>query len=151
MQTERIRFRPASLWRLFLPLALLALVSVAVNRDAWAQAHWSVYAIFGAVLVFLVAAHFFMQRYHYLELGPTGLTVATLGRRRFFSWTDITSVDFRDRDIDTAASATVILLQLRQASALRKVVGGDVSLLAVYERTPGEIVARLRERLAAAG
>lgn len=150
MATERIRFRAAALWRLFLPVGVLAVVSVAIHREAWAVAHWTGYAAFGGTLVFLVAAHFLMQRYYYLDLTPEGLTIATLGRKRFFAWHDIAAVDFREREIDTAARAHVVLLKLRRASALQKIVGGDVSLLAVYELAPAEIAAKLRAQLEAA-
>lgn len=147
MATERIRFRPVRLWLMFLPVALLAVVSFLIQPEAWRKAEWWVHAVMGGALVFLIAGHFLMQRYYYLELTDAGLRVATLGGQRFYRWEQIESIDFAQREIDTAARGTVLLLQLREASKVRRMVGGDVSILAVYEKSPEEIVDLIRERL----
>jgi Bacterial PH domain len=147
MATKRIRFRPARLWLMFVPIALLAVVSFLIQPEAWRSAERWVYAVFAGALVFLVAGHFLLQRYYYLELTDAGLRVATLGGQRFYRWEQIEGIDFAEREIDTAARGTVLLLRLREASKVRRLVGGDVSILAVYEKSPEEIVAMIRERL----
>lgn len=146
MADERISFRAASMWRLFLPLAMLVAISVLVNREAWTRVNGLIYGVFAGTLVLARAAHFLLRRYYFLEFAPAGLTVATLGRQRFVPWSEIEGVDFARRD-GAASAAHVILLKLRRASALRKIVGGDLSSLAVYDRTPAKIVALLRARL----
>ena len=151
MPTERIRFHPARLWKLFLPIAALAAISVAVDPDKWRHAPRWVYAVLAGAGAFLVAGHFLLQRYYYLELSDAGLTIATLGGHRFFPWHQIEGAGAAEREIDTVARADVVLLRLHEASLLsqmtRSVTGGNISLLAVYELPPAEIARLIRARL----
>jgi hypothetical protein len=83
--TVTIRFSSKKLLLIFIPLAVLVIISLSINPEPWLRAEAWVYWTFGGVAAFLVFACAIMPSQYYLRLTPEGLTIHYVGWGRFYT------------------------------------------------------------------
>lgn len=81
-----IRFHAGGWLKLWVPVGVLAAISLIFNRSAWRQAALWEYAVIGGLPVAIIGLWLLSRRSNYLRLNPAGLTIHYAVRRRFFPW-----------------------------------------------------------------
>jgi len=148
----KIRFSRARLLLVFAPVAILVVISLAINFDAWLSMAPRTAALWAGLILLVVTGCVVMPRCYYLELSPQGLRVQYVGTQRFYRWHEMR--DFRVGS-QTGMSATANMIQFDlsadspQRGLLTKLTSVvnryDVSIMATYELGADEIIDLLNE------
>jgi hypothetical protein len=141
-----IRFNRWRLLLVFLPLAVLIVISVVIGPEKWLTAELWVYCAFAALVVFLLVACVAMPYCYYLQLTPEGLTVQFIGSKRFYRWDEIHN--FRVLSGGPSMTTQQIIFDLTADSPKRSTLvkagalisGYDVSVLATYDLAAEDVV-----------
>jgi hypothetical protein len=148
-----IRFNRWKLVLLFVPLLLLAALSLAINFQAWVDAQLWVHLVCGGVVALVVLGCIFLPKRYYLCLTPNGLIIQYVGSRRFYTWDELTNIRTESTSMDGTPSGNRILLDLDESSPRRNarmrltrpIVGYDVAIFATFDRSASEIVELLHQ------
>jgi hypothetical protein len=148
-----IRFRASGWLKLFVPVGVLAVASMVLNRAAWQQMQVWEYAVVCGLPVAVAGLWLLARRRYYLRLDPTGLTLHYVGRQRFYPWREIETIRVVRKTVMDLPAGQAIALRLREGSAYRGsmqrlarlATGDDVSILALYELDASALARVLEE------
>ena len=146
---ERIvRFSAFKLILFFLPVALLATLSVAIDPQAWRkEPHWPACVLVAAV-AFLVYGCLVWPRTFYLRLTPEGLFIHRGMSEQHYHWSEV--YDFRVVDGPGRTGIRIVWNLTNESPhrtaliiAAHSVLGHDGSLLNTFAIPADELVALL--------
>ncbi|SRR5579871_6033123 len=143
-----IRFSPKKLLLIFVPIAVLVAISLAINFDAWRRAEAWVYWAFGGLIVGLVFACIVMPSTYFLRLTPEGLRINYVIWHRFYQWDEMRNFRVILQTVNNVAGSNLVVFNLTEASPQRsmltRMAGAinqyDVSIMATFDHTADEIV-----------
>lgn len=143
-----IRFSPKKLLLIFLPIAVLVAISLAINFEAWQRAEAWVYWSFGGIVVGLVFACVVMPSTYFLCLTPEGLRINYVVWHRFYKWDEMRDFRVVTQTVNNVAGSNLVVFDLTEdsphRSMLTRMAGAinkyDVSIMATFDHTAGQIV-----------
>ena len=146
------------LLRIFLPVAVLAGISFALDPQPWRDKPASEYMAWCAGLaLFIVGGSLFLRRRYFLRLSPDGLEMHYPNRTQRYAWDEVSEFRVLVRTVFLMPAAAQIIFDFVEDSPERtigtriagKVLGYETSILAMFNvsaRQLSEILNAWRER-----
>ena len=128
-----IRFSGWKLFLVYLPMIPLLVVSYWLHPQDWQTASIWVYVVIVGFFAMPFIGRLVLPRHYYLRLTPAGLLVQYIGTSRFYAWNEIDRFDVDYNFFQFYFLGTRILVQLKQPTLKRPLVGYDEAIFCTFE------------------